>query len=70
MNDMIICPKTSKLVDADTCIALKNLPKVTAEFFARKVCTAVSGCPREDYCSVFECGWSSVGEFLELTMKD
>jgi uncharacterized membrane-anchored protein len=70
MKDFIICPKTKNLVDADICLALRNLPKITAEFFTRKICTTVAGCPKEDYCAVFESGWSSVGEFLELTMKE
>jgi len=41
-----------------------------AEFFSVRVCKTVAGCPKEEYCAVFECGWSSVGTLLQDTLKD
>jgi len=70
MEDVILCPKTKELVDKTTCIALKNLQKVMADFFSKKICTSVQGCPKEDYCLVFESGWNSVGSLLHATMKE
>ena len=69
-NELIICPKSNELVDCCSCVAIKNLSKVMAEYFARKVCSSVRGCPNEDYCTVFECGWTSVGNMLQTTFKE
>lgn len=66
-KEMMICPKNRNLVDADSCIALKNLSKTMAEFFARKICTSVNQCPKEDYCLVFEAGWASVGDLFHMS---
>jgi hypothetical protein len=69
-DEMITCPKTKTLVEKEQCVALRNLSKVQAEFFSVRVCTTVKGCPKEDYCSVFECGWACVGNLLHSTLKD
>jgi hypothetical protein len=66
----MICPKTSKLVDSDSCEALRNMSIVRAEFFATTVCMSVAECPKEDYCSVFDCGWNSVNDFLFSTLGE
>ena len=63
--DVMICPKSRTLVDCKTCIAIKSLSKIKAEFFARKVCLTLDGCPKEEYISVFEAGWDSVHEFIQ-----
>ena len=70
MGELMICPKSRELVNEEQCIALKNLSKVMAEFFSVRVCKTVAGCPKEEYCAVFECGWSSVGTLLQDTLKD
>jgi hypothetical protein len=69
-NEMLICPKTNELVDGEQCIAIRNLPKVQAEYFSCKICKTVTGCPSEDYCLAFEHGWESAGTLLQSTMKD
>jgi len=66
----MICPKTNKLVDDDLCVALRNMSLVRSEFFATTICTTVVECPKEDYCSVFDCGWNSVNDFLFSTLKE
>jgi len=72
MNDkvLILCPKTKQLVDDTQCIAIKNLSKSRAELFSTKICNTVQGCPKEDYCEVFERGWDAVGNFLQESLKD
>lgn len=68
-TEYIVCPKKNSLVDTTNCAAIRNLPKIVAEYFSVKVCKTVAGCPNEDYCTIFECGWSAVGTFLS-TLKD
>ncbi|MDD5650190.1 MAG: hypothetical protein PHF86_07240 [Candidatus Nanoarchaeia archaeon] len=70
MKNMLICPKSNVIVDINNCIALQNLSKSTAEIFVRKICLSVQGCPKEDYCNVFECGLNAAGELLRSTIKD
>lgn len=67
---MIICPKSRQLVDSEQCIALKNMSKPMAEQFSLRVCRQVVGCPKEEYCAVFEEGWKAVEVFLNMTLKD
>lgn len=66
----MICPKSNQLVNDETCTALRNMSTVRSEFFATTVCMAVTECPKEDYCSVFDYGWNSVNDFLFSTLKE
>lgn len=70
MDEMMLCPKSRDLVNSEQCVAIRHLPKVMAEYFSSKVCKTVVGCPKEDYCTVFECGWTSVGSLLQTTLKE
>jgi hypothetical protein len=69
METMMICPKTEQLVDAEKCIALKNLTKTTAEYFSVHVCKTVPGCPKEDYCTVFKSGWEAVSNLFSRILQ-
>jgi hypothetical protein len=69
-NEIILCPKSKELVDESQCIAVKNMSKLMAEYFSVRVCKTVNDCPKEDYCSVFECGWQAAGFLLSETLKD
>jgi hypothetical protein len=61
---VILCPKSNELVDAEQCTAIKNLSKTMAEYFSIKICKTVTGCPKEEYCTIFKCGWESVENFI------
>jgi hypothetical protein len=63
--EVIYCPKSKELVDGEQCIAIKNLTKTMAEFFSIKVCKTVTGCPKEEYCAIFKCGWEAVGNLFQ-----
>lgn len=63
--EVMICPKSRTLVDANVCVALKGLSKAQAEIFSRKICLSTVGCPKEDYVAIFNAGWSAVGEFIK-----
>jgi hypothetical protein len=68
--ELIICPKSRNLVNKEDCVALQNLSKPMAEYFARKICPTVCGCPNETLCTVFEIGWQAVGEFVSTLQED
>jgi len=63
--DIMICPKSRELVDNDSCLALKKLPKPLAESFARKICLNATGCPNDVCCSIFEAGWLDFKKFVQ-----
>lgn len=67
---MIVCPKSHQLVGEEECVAIKNLSKTKAKLFSTKICKTVVGCPKEDYCAVFDEGWDSVGQYLERSVKE
>ena len=69
-KEIMICPKNNKIVNCCSCICLKNLSKIMAEFFAQTICSSVNGCPKEDYCVVFEKGWNSVGSLFQTTLLE